>query len=45
MQLWSDDEETDLANPGENVKVKLKNIEEEARTFLFFEYYSSDIKS
>jgi peptide chain release factor subunit 3 len=29
MQLWSDDEETDLAKSGENVKVKLKNVEEE----------------
>lgn len=29
MQLWSDDIETDLANPGENVKIKLKNVEEE----------------
>jgi len=28
-QLWSDDEEVESANPGENVKVKLKNIEEE----------------
>lgn len=29
--LWSDDEETDTANPGENVKVKLKGVEEEVR--------------
>ena len=32
MQLWSDEEETELANPGENVRVKLKNIEEEVST-------------
>lgn len=29
MQLWSDEEETEKANPGENVKVKLKGVEEE----------------
>jgi peptide chain release factor subunit 3 len=29
MQLFSDDEETDQVHPGENVKIKLKNIEEE----------------
>jgi len=29
MQLWSDDEETEKANPGENVRGKLKNVEEE----------------
>ena len=29
MQLWSDEIETESANPGENVRVKLKNIEEE----------------
>ena len=33
MQLWSDDIETDLANPGENVKIKLKNVEEEVRAY------------
>lgn len=41
MQLWSDDEETDLANPGENVKLKLKNVEEEVRQLLacFFQFF------
>jgi len=29
MQIFSDEEETDLVNPGENVKIKLKNVEEE----------------
>ncbi|ESO07332.1 hypothetical protein HELRODRAFT_76588 [Helobdella robusta] len=29
MQLWSDDDETDQVFPGENVKIKLKNVEEE----------------
>lgn len=29
MQLWSDEEECKSANPGENVKLKLKNVEEE----------------
>jgi peptide chain release factor subunit 3 len=29
MQLFSDDEETDQVHPGENVKIKLKNVEEE----------------
>ncbi|KAK3586076.1 hypothetical protein CHS0354_033198 [Potamilus streckersoni] len=29
MTLWSDDEETDSANPGENVKIKVSGIEEE----------------
>jgi len=28
-QLWSDEVESESANPGENVKVKLKNVEEE----------------
>ncbi len=36
MQLWSDEEETELANPGENVKLKLKNVEEEASPFPVF---------
>ena len=34
MQLWSDEEETELANPGENVKLKLKNCEEEVGRLL-----------
>lgn len=29
MQLWSDDDETDDITPGENVKLKLKGVEEE----------------
>lgn len=29
MQLWSDEEETDDAYPGANVKLKLKNLEED----------------
>lgn len=29
MTMWSDEEETDKAYPGENVKLKLKNIEDE----------------
>jgi peptide chain release factor subunit 3 len=29
MQLWSDDDETEQVFPGENVKLKLKNVEEE----------------
>ena len=29
MQLWSDDVDTDLCFPGANVKLKLKNVEEE----------------
>lgn len=31
MQLWSDEDETEIANPGENVRVKLKNVEEEVK--------------
>jgi hypothetical protein len=31
MQLFSDDEETDQVHPGENVKIKLKNVEEEVK--------------
>ena len=31
MQLWSDDDETEQVCPGENVKIKLKNVEEEVR--------------
>ena len=38
MQLWSDDEETDLANPGENVKLKLKNVEEDVSAVFHFHY-------
>lgn len=29
MSIWSDEIETELANTGENVKLKLKNAEEE----------------
>lgn len=29
MSIWSDEVETEIANTGENVKVKLKNAEEE----------------
>jgi peptide chain release factor subunit 3 len=29
MQLWSDEEESDQCFPGANVKLKLKNVEEE----------------
>jgi len=29
MQLWSDEDEVEYANPGENVKMKLKNCEED----------------
>ena len=29
MQLWTDEIETEMANPGENVRVKLKNLEED----------------
>lgn len=28
-QLWSDDDEVSEAGPGENIKVKLKGVEEE----------------
>ena len=31
MQLFSDDEETEQVYSGENVKLKLKNVEEEVR--------------
>lgn len=30
IQLWSDDDETDEIGPGENVKIKLKGVEEDA---------------
>lgn len=29
MSVWSDDDDVDKAGPGENVKLKLKNVEEE----------------
>ena len=29
MSIWSDEIETEVANTGENVKLKLKNTEEE----------------
>ena len=31
MQLYSDDDEVEKAFSGENVKMKLKNVEEEVR--------------
>ena len=30
-QMFSDEIETELANPGENLKIKVTNIEEEVR--------------
>lgn len=36
MQLWSDDDETEQVFPGENVKLKLKNVEEEVITIFAF---------
>jgi len=32
MQLYSDDDEVEKAFSGENVKIKLKNVEEEVST-------------
>lgn len=29
--MWSDDNETDSANPGENLKIKVSGVEEEVR--------------
>ena len=29
MALWTDDEEVDESSPGENLKLKLKNVEED----------------
>ena len=29
MTVWSDENEVDSAEPGENVKLKLKNVEED----------------
>ena len=29
MTLWTDDEEVDESAPGENLKLKLKNVEED----------------
>ena len=29
MMLWTDDEEVDQSSPGENLKLKLKNVEED----------------
>ena len=29
MTVWSDENEVDAAEPGENVKLKLKNVEED----------------
>ena len=33
LTLWCDDEESDEAMPGENIKMKLKNVEEDVRNF------------
>ncbi|VDP10479.1 unnamed protein product [Soboliphyme baturini] len=30
LQLWSDDDETEQVSPGENIKIKLKGIDEDA---------------
>lgn len=35
MQLWSYDEETDEAHPGENVKLKVSGVEEEVCYVLY----------
>lgn len=32
IQVWSDEDEVDMVRSGENVKLKLKNIEEEVST-------------
>lgn len=32
VQVWSDEDEVDLVRSGENVKLKLKNVEEEVCT-------------
>merc|ERR1712154_89327 len=47
MQLWSDEEETERANPGENVKVKLKGVEEEdvSAGFVLSREYLRDVLS
>ncbi len=36
VQVWSDDDEVDLVRSGENVKLKLKNIEEEVCALLTY---------
>lgn len=33
LEILSDDNETDSASSGENVKIKLKGVEEEVREF------------
>ena len=33
MTVWSDENEVDAAEPGENVKLKLKNVEEDVSHF------------
>ena len=33
MTVWSDENEVDAAEPGENVKLKLKNVEEDVSNF------------
>jgi len=33
MTVWSDENEVDAAEPGENVKLKLKNVEEDVSLF------------
>jgi len=35
MQLYSDDDEVEKAFSGENVKIKLKNVEEEVSMVIF----------
>lgn len=32
LTIWSDEDEVDSVGPGENVKMKLKNVEEEVST-------------
>ena len=34
MTVWSDENEVDSAEPGENVKLKLKNVEEDVSFLL-----------
>ena len=34
LQLWLDEEDSDMAHSGENIKMKLKNVEEEVRHLL-----------
>ena len=41
LQLWLDEEDSDMAHSGENIKMKLKNVEEEVSYFsaLFLSSY------